>query len=148
LSRFLWLCSTCLNAGATLILFLLYLILFICNSIYFIAIFSRIALPSQSRFGYRLWVAFGSGHPLRVACGSDPFSMCLAQHCYPGWFTALLLPWLLASFSSAELSTPLVPKAMFMLPVGPDWFGAALLSCLVAALPSMILESWPMCLRT
>ena len=35
---FLWLCSTCLNAGATLILFLLYLILFICNSIYFIAI--------------------------------------------------------------------------------------------------------------
>jgi hypothetical protein len=134
-------------------LFFAYFIFIISDSIYlqfylFYCDFSRIAIPSQSRFGYRLWVAFGSGHPLRVACGSDPFSMCLAQHCYPGWFTALLLPWLLASFSSAELSTPLVPKAMFMLPVGPDWFGAALLSCLVAALPSMILESWPMCLRT
>jgi len=89
---------------------LFYLILFICNSIYFIAIFSRIAIPSQSRFGYRLWVAFGSGHPLRVACGSDPFSMCLAQHCYPGWFTALLLPWLLASFSSAEVEYATSPE--------------------------------------
>jgi hypothetical protein len=96
-------------------LFFAYFIFIISDSIYlqfylFYCDFSRIAIPSQSRFGYRLWVAFGSGHPLRVACGSDPFSMCLAQHCYPGWFTALLLPWLLASFSSAEVEYATSPE--------------------------------------
>jgi len=127
---------------------LFYLILFICNSIYFIAISAVLLfLPNRgldTGCGSHLVVAIRYGSPaapilfpcvwrsIAILVGSQPF-------CYHGY----LLP-----SRVQKLSTPLVPKAMFMLPVGPDWFGAALLSCLVAALPSMILESWPMCLRT
>ena len=70
-----------------------YFIFIISDSIYlqfylFYCDFSRIAIPSKSQFGYRLWVAFGSGHPLRVDCGSDPFFHV---------FGAALLSWLVHS---------------------------------------------------
>ena len=148
---FLWRYSTCLTAGAYAFVFSLFYFFIISDSIYLqfylsYCDFSRHALPSQSRFGCRLGVAFGSGHLLRVAGGSDPFPC--DWRGFAILVGSLLPPWLLASYLTATLSTPLVPSAVLMSPVGPDWFGSASLAYLVAALPSMILESGRMCFCT